>query len=132
MIAQHPVVVFSKQWCPFCKKAKNAIEQLEAEYFVKELENADRKPIVANPEAFQDYLAAKTNLGKSVPKVFIKGECIGGGDDVTRLSASGELLKRCVAAGVVKEKSGGGGDGDVHFFVNGCVVSETAWQQASL
>mmetsp|Transcript_77386 Transcript_77386/g.250380 ORF Transcript_77386/g.250380 Transcript_77386/m.250380 type:complete len:386 (+) Transcript_77386:195-1352(+) len=130
LVAKHPVVVFSKEWCPFCAKAKNAFAGIEAKIFVKELEDAEKKPTVSNPMAFQEYLAAKTNLGKSVPKVFIKGSCIGGGDDVVRLNTSGELLRQCVAAGAAEMKSAE--STDAHFFHNGQQVTEAKWQRITL
>mmetsp|Transcript_112919 Transcript_112919/g.319460 ORF Transcript_112919/g.319460 Transcript_112919/m.319460 type:complete len:385 (-) Transcript_112919:98-1252(-) len=129
LVAQHPVVVFSKEWCPFCAKAKNAFAGIDASIFVKELEDAGKAPLVANPAAFQEYLAATTNLGKSVPKVFIQGQCIGGGDDVVKLSNNGELLKKCVAAGVAQEKTEGLG---CHFFHNGHPITEAKWQRIVL
>eukprot|EP00441_Pelagodinium_beii_P003038 CAMPEP_0197701356 /NCGR_PEP_ID=MMETSP1338-20131121/123098_1 /TAXON_ID=43686 ORGANISM="Pelagodinium beii, Strain RCC1491" /NCGR_SAMPLE_ID=MMETSP1338 /ASSEMBLY_ACC=CAM_ASM_000754 /LENGTH=361 /DNA_ID=CAMNT_0043285045 /DNA_START=121 /DNA_END=1203 /DNA_ORIENTATION=+ len=101
IIAENPVVLFSKEWCPFCRKAKDSLESIEAKFFVEELESQDRKPLVDNPKAYQEYLAAKTNLGTSVPKGFVKGECIGGGDDIVSLKKNGQLLQKCIAVGAV-------------------------------
>mmetsp|Transcript_28251 Transcript_28251/g.87870 ORF Transcript_28251/g.87870 Transcript_28251/m.87870 type:complete len:386 (+) Transcript_28251:251-1408(+) len=130
LVAKHPVVVFSKEWCPFCAKAKGALEGIDAKFFTKELEDAEKKPLVDVPAAFQEYLAAKTNLGKSVPKVFIKGECIGGGDDVAKLKGSGELLKKCVAAGAAEEHAVS--SPGMHFFHNGSKVAEAKWQRIAI
>jgi len=40
----------------------------------------------------QDYLSELTG-GRTVPRVFVKGKFIGGGDDTVRLFKSGELAK---------------------------------------
>mmetsp|Transcript_88617 Transcript_88617/g.264328 ORF Transcript_88617/g.264328 Transcript_88617/m.264328 type:complete len:386 (+) Transcript_88617:236-1393(+) len=130
LVTKHPVVVFSKEWCPFCKKAKGALEGIDAKFFIKELEDSEKKALVDSPAAFQEYLAAKTNLGKSVPKVFIKGECIGGGDDVVKLGLNGELLKKCIAVGAAEERASSGPG--VHFFHNGQQVSEAKWQRIAI
>merc|ERR1719217_896951 len=63
LIAEHPVVIFSKERCPFCQKAKDALRSVNAQFFLKELEDIEQKPLVSDPGAFQDYLAAKTNAG---------------------------------------------------------------------
>ncbi|CAK8986523.1 unnamed protein product [Durusdinium trenchii] len=104
LLSKHSVVLFSKEWCPFCKKAKDAFESIEASIFIKELEDSEKKPIVEEPMAFQEYLAAKTNAGKSVPKGFIQGQFIGGGDDIVDLNKRGVLLEKCIAAGAAEKK----------------------------
>ncbi|OLQ05098.1 Glutaredoxin-1 [Symbiodinium microadriaticum] len=121
LLKSNPVVLFSKEWCPFCRKAKDALSSIDAKYLVKELENADKKPNVEDPMSFQEYLAAKTNAGKSVPKGFIKGEFIGGGDDIV------ELNKRGVAVGAAAKKEAPAGQ-DGHFFYNGKLVAEAEWK----
>ncbi|KAF4720553.1 hypothetical protein FOZ63_022149 [Perkinsus olseni] len=49
-IKQNRVMVFSKSYCPHCKRAKNALNSIGAEYKVVEL---DGRPDCA---AIQDYL----------------------------------------------------------------------------
>ena len=51
-------------------------------------------------DAIQDYLLKLTG-GRSVPRVFINGKFIGGGDDTARLAQSGELTKLLQEAGVL-------------------------------
>jgi len=127
-ISQHPVVLFSKEWCPFCEAAKNSFAKIDATIFVKELEGPkpDKAPLVANPGAFQDYLAAKTNAGRSVPKCFIKGKFIGGGDDVKELEKTGKLLALCVEAGAAVKVDAAATD--QRCFVNGHAVSKAQWE----
>ncbi|KAK7499731.1 hypothetical protein BaRGS_00009072 [Batillaria attramentaria] len=81
-IAGKKVMVFSKTYCPFCTKAKKVFKDLiergqlsTEDYEVMEIENDPRC------EEIQSYLQTKTGA-RSVPRVFIKGKCIGGGDDV--------------------------------------------------
>ncbi|XP_061192584.1 uncharacterized protein LOC133200796 [Saccostrea echinata] len=92
-IASKKVIVYSKTYCPFCSKAKKVFDKylkdghgtLKAdEYEVIEIEN--------DPQcsAIQDYMKKKTGAS-SVPRVFINGNFIGGGDDVVRKDSSGEL-----------------------------------------
>lgn len=102
IIAKNKVVIFSKEWCPFAGRAKSCFDEIKSEFYALELEDKSRKPLVESPAAFQEYLAAKTNAGKSVPKVFIKGSFLGGGDDVVAAFKSGQLLTKCVAAGAAK------------------------------
>lgn len=96
-ISTHPVVVFSKTYCPYCKKAKAALKEAGAKVegypgaFVIELDIRDDGP------AIQAYLASKTGR-RSVPNVFIGGKTIGGGDETVALASSGVLPQMIAAA----------------------------------
>ncbi len=96
LITSKPVVVFSKTWCPFCNKAKQALStyRLSPEkYQVVELDER------TDGDAIQDVLNDITG-GRSVPRVFIGGKCIGGGDDTSAAHRNGQLeqmLKNCGA-----------------------------------
>ena len=70
------VVVWSKSYCPFCTKAKKALECFltKAQYTVVELDER------SDGDAIQDALLQLTG-GRSVPRVFVGGKFIGGGDD---------------------------------------------------
>ena len=95
-IASNKVMVFSKSYCPYCTKAKRALSSvLSADKFVvMELdERSDGAPI-------QEYLLALTG-GRSVPRVFIDGEFIGGGDDTDALARSGKLAIMCKEKGIL-------------------------------
>eukprot|EP00960_Hanusia_phi_P077001 768637-Hanusia_phi.AAC.1 len=61
------VVIFSKSYCPFCMKAKNVLESLNAKYEVLELDLRD------DGNAIQDVLNTLSG-GRSVPRVFVKGK----------------------------------------------------------
>ncbi|XP_022096287.1 glutaredoxin-C6-like [Acanthaster planci] len=84
-IVGNKVVVFSKSYCPFCKKAKAALRDAGlTDFKVIELEDMD------NMDAIQDYMLELTK-GRSVPRVFIGGKFVGGGDDVAKLQSQGKL-----------------------------------------
>lgn len=51
-------------------------------------------------DKIQDYLLQLTG-GRSVPRVFIGGKFIGGGDDTVRMKKSGELQKLLADVGAV-------------------------------
>lgn len=88
-IAGSAVVVFSKTYCPFCKKAKAAIEEATKEM-------TDFKPVIYELDeredgaAIQAYLLSKTEV-RTVPQVFIGGTFIGGGDDTAGMQREGKL-----------------------------------------
>mmetsp|Transcript_23396 Transcript_23396/g.59159 ORF Transcript_23396/g.59159 Transcript_23396/m.59159 type:complete len:154 (-) Transcript_23396:233-694(-) len=80
------VMVFSKTWCPFCIKAKKALDSVGAKYSVMELDDRE------DGGEIQDVFVELTGA-RSVPRVFIDGKFVGGGDDIVRLMNSGELEK---------------------------------------
>lgn len=90
-----PVVVFSKTYCPYCTKAKRALASVGAkDYVLLELDERE------DGAEIQKVLAALTGAS-SVPRVFVGGKCIGGGDDTAALAASGKLKTMLVAAGAL-------------------------------
>jgi glutaredoxin 3 len=93
-VADNTVVMFSKTTCPFCYKAKEALnaEMGEGTYFVVELDEKE------NTSAIQDALKIVTGA-RTVPRVFINQECIGGGDDTVAKHKSGELKELLRKAG---------------------------------
>ncbi|DBB14430.1 TPA: hypothetical protein ACH3X3_004727 [Trebouxia sp. C0006] len=95
LVKSEKVVIFSKSYCPFCKKAKAALQQdLGSNFTVVELDERQ------DGEAIQDYLNQLTG-GRSVPRVFIGGKFIGGGDDTVSKQQSGELKKILQQAGAL-------------------------------
>merc|ERR1712002_255557 len=83
-IGQNKIMIFSKTFCPFCVKAKNAFDEIGAEYTVLELDNR------SDMNEIQDFLLGMTGV-RTVPRVFIDGKCIGGGDETVALKEKGEL-----------------------------------------
>ncbi|CAF0880519.1 unnamed protein product [Adineta steineri] len=89
LIKKYPVMVFSKSYCPYSKKAKSILSRykLGNNYHVLELDQLPSKA-----DAYQDELGKLTGA-RSVPRVFIGGKFIGGGDDTSALEKRGELVK---------------------------------------
>jgi len=85
-IAQNTIVVFSKSWCPYCRKAKKllATEYAGSEATILELDERD------DGDELQDYLQEKTGQ-RSVPNIFINGHHIGGSDALTARHNRGEI-----------------------------------------
>ncbi|XP_077979184.1 uncharacterized protein LOC144434587 [Glandiceps talaboti] len=87
------VVVFSKSYCPYCTMAKEVFDELQAKYEVVELNQRN------DGKALQSILTQMTGAS-TVPRVFVKGKCIGGGTETKSLYKSGKLepmLKECGA-----------------------------------
>eukprot|EP00397_Hematodinium_sp_SG-2012_P053399 GEMP01063714.1.p1 GENE.GEMP01063714.1~~GEMP01063714.1.p1 ORF type:complete len:116 (+),score=14.01 GEMP01063714.1:39-386(+) len=104
-IKQNPLMVFAKGSCPSCMKARAVLDNTvgASRYKIIDLEKPDYKFSMAS---YQDYLRDLTG-GRSVPRVFIGGKFIGGGDDVAELQKSGKLVSLLQAAGVpVKSATG--------------------------
>ena len=95
-IAENAVMVFSKSDCPFCTKAKRALESVlpKEKICVMELESR------SDCAAIQDYLLEITGA-RSVPRVFIAGECIGGGDETDSMVRSGKMKQLLEAKNIL-------------------------------
>uniref|UniRef100_A0A1D1ZL30 Glutaredoxin-1 n=1 Tax=Anthurium amnicola TaxID=1678845 RepID=A0A1D1ZL30_9ARAE len=90
LIQENPIMIFSKSYCPYCKKAKGIFETLNVKYKAIELDN--------NPDQFdgkdiQNYLKIKTKQG-TVPNIFINSEHIGGSDDLSDANENGTLKEK--------------------------------------
>jgi glutaredoxin 3 len=93
-IKAQKVVIFSKTYCPYCDAAKAAFKRLGVAPHVVELDLRD------DGAAFQRALGDLTGA-TSVPRVFVGGEFVGGGDDTVAAERSGKLAKLCRAAGAL-------------------------------
>ena len=95
-IANNPVVIFSKTYCPYCVSAKSdlatAARSVAAMSAPKvfELDTMGKKG-----RAIQAYLALSTGR-RTVPNVFIGGKTVGGGDDIAGYARRG-VLKQMLA-----------------------------------
>ena len=98
VISEHPVVIFSKSFCSYCQRAKEAIE---AEGVLKpvviELDFMGR-----DGKQVQSTLEEMTGR-RTVPNVFVDGETIGGGSETVALHQSGELRKLLLKAGAIPQ-----------------------------
>lgn len=94
LIASHPLVVFSKSYCPYCTRTKGLLSSLDATPYVVELDK------VADGSAMQEALIALTGQ-RTVPNTFVSGKSYGGNDDLHRLHNDGKLVPLLKTAGVV-------------------------------
>ncbi|XP_039983719.1 glutaredoxin 2 isoform X1 [Xiphias gladius] len=85
VVSQNCVVIFSKTTCPYCKMAKNVFNEIGATYKVIELDEHN------DGRRLQEALAQMTGA-RTVPRVFINGNCIGGGSDTKQLHQQGKLV----------------------------------------
>ena len=89
-ILSKKVVIFMKSQCPFCKLAKQVLQK----YVGTAIKKSEYEEIVLdnNPDAnkIQDYLKEITG-SRSVPRVFIHGKFVGGGEDIEKLDKSNQL-----------------------------------------
>ncbi|GAB1598459.1 glutaredoxin-like [Argonauta hians] len=80
------VVVFSKTYCPHCTTVKTIFDNLDINYKIIELNRRD------DGEQILSTLHEMTSK-RTVPRVFVNGDCIGGCDDTKALYKSGKLLE---------------------------------------
>ncbi|KAJ4910821.1 Glutaredoxin-C4 [Raphanus sativus] len=85
-ISSHKIVIFSKSYCPYCRRAKSVFIEL------------DQVPHVVELDQREDGWSVQSALGeivgrRTVPQVFIHGKHIGGSDDTVEAHESGELAK---------------------------------------
>lgn len=77
------IVVYSKQICPYCVKAKALLKRKNLEF----------EEIMVNSQELQMEMIEKSGGRMTVPQIFIDDKSIGGCDELYELEASGELDK---------------------------------------
>ncbi|CAN0024378.1 unnamed protein product [Ectocarpus fasciculatus] len=85
-IQENKVMIFSKSYCPHCKKTKKLFSGMGIKPTVFEIDRHEDGPEVQS--ALQSLTGQRT-----VPNVFINGIHVGGNDDTQRALSSGELQK---------------------------------------
>ncbi|NXJ09733.1 TRXR3 reductase, partial [Odontophorus gujanensis] len=86
LIATHRVMIFSKSYCPYCRRVKELFSSLGVQYYALELDETDDGPSI------QQVLAELTNQ-RTVPNVFVHGKHIGGCDSTYKAVENGTLQK---------------------------------------
>lgn len=81
------VVVFLKPSCPYCVLAKDVLSKYKFKSGHLELIDISGR---SDMGSIQEYLQQITGA-RTVPRVFIGEQCIGGGSDVDGLDRSGKL-----------------------------------------
>ncbi len=83
------VKIYTKNYCPYCAKAKTLLDSLKIQY--------DETDITENPEIIEE-LSAKSGF-KTVPQIFVGDKCLGGYSDIAKLHEEGKLVD------ILKEES---------------------------
>ncbi|XP_059799895.1 thioredoxin reductase 1, cytoplasmic-like [Hypanus sabinus] len=91
LIDSHLVVVFSKSFCPYCKKVKDLFESLDVDIHTVELD------LIDEGVEMQNMLHEMTGQ-KTVPNVFVNKAHLGGCDSTIQANDDG-LLKRLLDGG---------------------------------
>lgn len=78
------IEIYSKEWCPYCAKAKALLKAKGLSY--QEID-------VTTDEARQREMVERSGR-RTVPQIFLDGVSIGGYDDLANLNATGELDQR--------------------------------------
>ncbi|QUC18173.1 uncharacterized protein UV8b_02414 [Ustilaginoidea virens] len=90
MLKKAPVVIFSKTYCPYSKRAKGVLLDkytITPEPFIVEL---DQHPLGASLQAALAHMTGR----KTVPNVLVNGVSIGGGDDIVDLDNQNKLARK--------------------------------------
>ncbi|MCG7536228.1 glutaredoxin 3 [Pseudoalteromonas sp. OOF1S-7] len=76
------VVIYTKDYCPYCHRAKALLDSKGVTY--------TEYDIGVQPE-LREEMINKANGGYTVPQIFIKEQHIGGCDDMMALESQGKL-----------------------------------------
>ncbi|WP_040477166.1 FAD-dependent oxidoreductase [Halanaerobium saccharolyticum] len=76
------IEVYSKEWCPYCKKAKAFLKSKGLKFEEINIEEGDN----------YEVMKERTN-GKTVPQIIINDQSLGGYDDLIDLEKNGEFNK---------------------------------------
>ncbi|XP_073117345.1 uncharacterized protein [Elaeis guineensis] len=83
-VSSHDIVIFSKSYCPYCRRAKAVFRELNKVPHVVELDQRE------DGSNIQDALAVIVGR-RTVPQVFINGKHLGGSDDTVEAYENGRL-----------------------------------------
>lgn len=88
------IEIYSKEWCPYCSKAKSLLKSKGLEY--QEID-------ITSDDARERQMMERSKR-RTVPQVFVDGKTIGGYDDLAGLNATGELDE---LLGIITENTAG-------------------------
>ena len=97
LLKEKKVVVISKSYCPYCVKGKQALAQYQILPECIEIIEIENDP---DCQEIQDYMMAMTGA-RTVPRVFIGGKCIGGGNETASMHKNGTLGKMLKEVGAI-------------------------------
>ncbi|KAE9376914.1 hypothetical protein N431DRAFT_187233 [Stipitochalara longipes BDJ] len=89
ILKKSPIIIFSKSYCPYSKKAKKIFNQyiIDPAPFIVEL---DQHPLGTQLQAALHVMTSR----KTVPNILINGVSIGGGDDVADMDSTDILIEK--------------------------------------
>lgn len=76
------VEIYTKDYCPYCHRAKALLDSKDVKYTEYDITNDD---------AAQDKMAERTGGPRTVPQVFVDDKPIGGCDEIHALDDQGKL-----------------------------------------
>lgn len=76
------VIIYSKDYCPYCVRAKRLLAQKQVTF---------REIDITNDENLQKDVKEKSGGRMTVPQIFIGDTHVGGFDDLNALNKSGKL-----------------------------------------
>lgn len=79
---QAQVTLYTKDYCPYCQRAKALLKSKGVTFTDYEVTN--------DPEKFAEMIA-RSNGGRTVPQIFIGDVHVGGATDMFALDAAGKL-----------------------------------------
>ncbi|XP_034388446.1 glutaredoxin-1 [Cyclopterus lumpus] len=92
------VVLFIKPTCSFCISAKDVLSKYKFKPgHLKSIDISERSDMDDLQQYFLELTGART-----VPRVFIGEECVGGGSDVAALHKSGKLESMLQSIGALR------------------------------
>lgn len=77
------VTIYTKDYCPYCTKAKNLLQRKGA----RDVVEID----ITHSEDIQREMISKSGGKKTVPQIFIGDTHVGGCDDLYALESAGKL-----------------------------------------
>ncbi|RSL41986.1 hypothetical protein CEP53_012433 [Fusarium sp. AF-6] len=95
ILKKSPVIIFSKSYCPYSKRAKGLLLEKYAitpEPYVVELD------IHPQGQALQDQLLETTGR-RTVPNIMVNGVSLGGADDIIEMDNADKLVAKIVDLG---------------------------------
>lgn len=78
------LTIYTKDYCPYCVKAKNLLSSLGATF-----EEVD----VTNDQETLMKIVEKSRM-RTIPQIFLDDECLGGYSDIAALHEAGGLNKK--------------------------------------
>ena len=83
-----PIVLYMTSWCPYCRKARNLLDEIDADYVEKDIEK--------DPEARREF-ERKGKGGSGIPLIDFDGEILRGFHE--------EKIRKMAAEVAAKKKS---------------------------